>query len=109
MNILQGIESVRTFCVTLNEDDLIDPDTILGEFIYAHPLFTLERETAQNRHKDLIDLDRISYCGAYWGNGFHEDGVNSALQVTKVINNQTYQTGASCTAVSTRAGSDIGV
>ena len=108
MNILQGIESRRTFCVTLNEDDLIDSDQILGQYNYAHPLFTLERESAQNRHRDLIDLDGISYCGAYWGNGFHEDGVNSALAVTQVLNASDYQSGATCTAASTKAGSGIG-
>ena len=108
MNILQGIESQRTFCVTLNEDDLIDPKEILGQYNYAHPLFTLERESAQNRHRDLIDLDRISYCGAYWGNGFHEDGVNSALAVTQVLNSNDSDSGATCTAASTKAGSIIG-
>jgi predicted NAD/FAD-binding protein len=109
MNILQGIESPHTFCVTLNEDDLIDPESILGQFNYAHPVFTLEREAAQNRHRELIDRDGISYCGAYWGNGFHEDGVNSALEVTKVLKQKIHQTGEPCTAASMRAGSGIGV
>lgn len=107
MNILQGIKSRRTFCVTLNEDDLIDPELILGQYNYSHPLFTLERESAQSRHCDLIDHDDISYCGAYWGNGFHEDGVNSALAVTNVLNSSHYQSGATCTAASTKAGSTI--
>ena len=78
-------------------------------FFAEHPVFTLEREAAQNRHRELIDLDGISYCGAYWGNGFHEDGVNSALEVTKVLTQTIDRTGEPCTAASTRAGSGIGV
>ena len=70
-------------------------------------LFTLERETAQSRHRSLFDFDGISYCGAYWGNGFHEDGVNSALEVTSVLNNQFDQPEEPCTAVFTKAGSGI--
>jgi predicted NAD/FAD-binding protein len=107
MNILQGINSRRTFCVTLNEDDLINPDRVLGQFNYAHPLFTMERESAQNRHRELIDLDGVSYCGAYWGNGFHEDGVNSALAVTQALNSSENESGATCTAASMKAGSAI--
>ncbi|MDB4680286.1 FAD-dependent oxidoreductase, partial [Planctomycetaceae bacterium] len=107
MNILQNINSRRTFCVTLNEDDLIDPDKVLGQYNYAHPLFTLERESAQNRHRELINHDGISYCGAYWGNGFHEDGVNSALAVTQVLNSSEHESGATCTAASMKAGSAI--
>lgn len=105
MNILQGIRSRQTFCVTLNEDDLIDPRTVLGRYRYAHPLFTLARETAQSRRDELIDHDRISYCGAYWGNGFHEDGVNSALTVAQRLEHAEAQ----CTAACMKAGSAIGV
>lgn len=83
MNILQHIQSPRTFCVTLNEDASIDPDTILARFDYAHPLFTTRRSEVQKRHNDVIRHRRTSYCGAYWRNGFHEDGVVSALAVCK--------------------------
>ncbi len=81
MNILQHIESDHTFCVTLNEESRIDPQKVYGTFRYSHPVFTVERSAAQSRHGDLIRSNRTSFCGAYWGNGFHEDGVNSALAV----------------------------
>jgi len=81
MNILQGLSSRHTFCVTLNGEDSIDPTLELGRFVYHHPIFTTRRAAAQARHHELINVNRTSFCGAYWGNGFHEDGVNSALAV----------------------------
>lgn len=81
MNMLQGIDSPAQFLVTLNEEDVIDPARVLGKFDYEHPIFTTRRAAAQRRHGELIRQQRLSYCGAYWGNGFHEDGVVSALAV----------------------------
>ncbi len=81
MNILQHLKSKHTFCVTLNESDRIDSKKVLGTYRYSHPIFTVNRRSAQQRHPELIRNHRVSCCGAYWGNGFHEDGVNSALAV----------------------------
>ena len=81
MNLLQGIQSKTRFCVTLNDSQNIHPDAILGRYQYSHPVFTIQRSAAQQRHKELIRQRRTSFCGAYWGNGFHEDGVNSGLAV----------------------------
>jgi predicted NAD/FAD-binding protein len=85
MNILQGIKAPETFCVTLNTTAAINPHKILGRFNYSHPVFTLSGMQAQSRW-DNIDTARTSYCGAYWRNGFHEDGVFSALRVADRIN-----------------------
>jgi predicted NAD/FAD-binding protein len=81
MNILQQIKSSKTFCVTLNEDDSINPDKVLARFSYSHPVFTTRRADVQQRHNEVIRHRRTSFCGAYWRNGFHEDGVVSALAV----------------------------
>lgn len=81
MNILQGLSAKRTYCVTLNDSGGIREDTIIREIEYHHPVFTLDREKAQQRHHELIGPNHTSYCGAYWRNGFHEDGVVSALTV----------------------------
>ena len=83
MNLLQGLNCQETYCVTLNEDDAIDPDKVLGRYNYSHPIFTTQREAAQKCHAEVIRHRRTSFCGAYWGNGFHEDGVNSALAVCR--------------------------
>lgn len=85
MNILQHLHSRHTFCVTLNEDGLIDERKVIARFRYSHPIFTTERAAVQRRHSELVRSNRTSFCGAYWGNGFHEDGVNSALAVTQAF------------------------
>jgi predicted NAD/FAD-binding protein len=85
MNRLQGLEAHRTYCVSLNPGDTVDPGQVLGHYPYSHPLFRPGRAAAQARHPELVRRRRISYCGAYWGNGFHEDGVTSALTVCKAF------------------------
>jgi len=81
MNYLQAFESEKTFCVSLNQNGDIDPTRILKRMQYYHPVFTAGRSAAQAHHTDMIRRRGISYCGAYWGYGFHEDGVVSALRV----------------------------
>jgi predicted NAD/FAD-binding protein len=87
MNILQGIDSPETFCVTLNDTESINVHKRLGIFNYAHPMFTLEGMKAQERWSE-INGQRTWYCGAYWRNGFHEDGVVSASRVADALNKQ---------------------
>ncbi|WP_311945963.1 NAD(P)/FAD-dependent oxidoreductase [Halomonas piscis] len=89
MNILQRLDADTTFCVTLNDSQSIDPSRILRRFTYAHPRFTLEGQAAQARHGDICGAPqshgRTHFCGAYWRNGFHEDGVWSALRVAQKL------------------------
>jgi len=83
MNILQHIQSPHTFCVTLNDTDSIRPEKIISRHRFSHPIFTTERAALQQQHRSLIRASRTSFCGAWWGNGFHEDGVRSALAVCR--------------------------
>ena len=83
MNMLQGLQAPRTFCVTLNRTDEIDPACVIRRMVYHHPVFTVGAVAAQTRHDEINGADRTYYCGAYWGFGFHEDGVNSALAVAR--------------------------
>ena len=83
MNMLQSLQSNQTFCVTLNDQGRIDPSKIIRQFNYDHPTFSTNRSHMQSRHGELIAQNRTSFCGAYWRNGFHEDGVVSALRVVK--------------------------
>ena len=83
MNRLQGLDAGKTYCVTLNRRDVINADRILGSYAYEHPLFTAEGLRAQARHGEISGVGRTHYCGAYWGYGFHEDGVKSALAVCR--------------------------
>ena len=84
MNILQNFhDAPETFLVTLNRNAEIDPSKIIERYEYSHPVFTLDGVNAQRRHHEISNKHRTHYCGAYWFNGFHEDGVNSALRVAK--------------------------
>ncbi|QDU79619.1 protoporphyrinogen oxidase [Polystyrenella longa] len=88
MNMLQHLDTTKlpdeaVFCVTLNESELIDPDKVLYRAAYSHPIYTTGRLAAQRRHYEVIRRNRTSFCGAYWGNGFHEDGVKSAMAVVE--------------------------
>jgi len=83
MNILQGIQSDTTFCVSLNQSAGIEPSRVLGRFTYAHPQYSLSTVAAQQRWEELNGAQHSFYCGAYWANGFHEDGVVSALRVAR--------------------------
>lgn len=83
MNILQGLESRHTFCVTLNATAHIDPRKVIRRIEYHHPLFTPEGVAAQQRHHEISGVRRTHYCGAWWRWGFHEDGVVSALQALR--------------------------
>ncbi|MEM9411683.1 MAG: FAD-dependent oxidoreductase [Planctomycetota bacterium] len=89
MNILQGIRSNKTYCVTLNDSGSILEQNIIRQIPYAHPIFNVRRKAMQKRHHELVGHQKISYCGAYWGNGFHEDGVVSGLAVAdSLLNNK---------------------
>ncbi|MBA64192.1 MAG: FAD-dependent oxidoreductase [Candidatus Marinimicrobia bacterium] len=81
MNILQGLNSSKTFCVTLNSLEMIDKSKIIKNLSYEHPLFTIDGIRAQKRKSEISGHNNTFYCGAYWRNGFHEDGVVSALDV----------------------------
>lgn len=82
MNILQGLETKETtFCVTLNNSPLIHKDKILGMYKYDHPVFNLDTLEAQQRREEVCGHNHTHFAGAYWYNGFHEDGVRSALDV----------------------------
>lgn len=83
MNILQDIKSDIEFCVTLNAKEKINPAKILGSYEYAHPVFSQSAMRAQESWGTINGVNRTWFCGAYWFNGFHEDGVNSALRVIK--------------------------
>ena len=86
MNKLQNFHQAPVdFCVTLNKTQDIDPAKIIRQFNYAHPAFTLEGMAAQERHVEISGHQRSHFCGAYWFNGFHEDGVRSALRVTQAF------------------------
>ncbi len=89
MNNLQRLRAKCDYLVTLNRGAEIDPDKVLRRFEYDHPMYTAAGVTAQARHGEISGFDRTHYCGAYWGWGFHEDGVVSALRACERIAQST--------------------
>ncbi|MEM7168358.1 MAG: FAD-dependent oxidoreductase [Planctomycetota bacterium] len=82
MNMLQSVRSRSPFCVTLNGDSSLAPKQVLKRMNYEHPIFFRDGVAAQGRYRE-IGGKRTHFCGAYWGHGFHEDGVVSALRVCR--------------------------
>jgi uncharacterized protein len=85
MNILQSLDARETYCVTLNGGGDIDPSRVLGRVRYHHPAYTLAGAAAQARRAEISGAHRTHFCGAYWGNGFHEAGATSGLAVAREI------------------------
>lgn len=81
LNRLQNLQSDEDFYVTLNRTDAIEASKILRKITYHHPVYTHASFAAQKRWAEVSGINRVHYCGAHWGYGFHEDGVNSALAV----------------------------
>ncbi len=89
MNILQSLGTPETYCVTLNGGEGIDPARIVGRVRYHHPRYSLEGFAAQSRREEISGAGVTHFCGAYWGNGFHEDGAASGMAVVREITDAT--------------------
>jgi uncharacterized protein len=85
MNLLQGIDSTEPFVVTLNRTDAIDPAKILRRMRYHHPVYSHASVAAQQRKDEIQGRRRTWFAGAYWGWGFHEDGIRSAVEVAHAM------------------------
>ncbi|WP_213997096.1 FAD-dependent oxidoreductase [Arsukibacterium sp.] len=85
MNILQRLDAPVTFCVTLNNTSAIASDKILGTYRYAHPVYNMMTMAAQLQRNVINGKNHSYFCGAYWYNGFHEDGARSAVDVAAMF------------------------
>jgi predicted NAD/FAD-binding protein len=85
MNRLQGLKEDRPFFVTLNPPDGLRAETVLHEEIYEHPLFDAAALAAQEQLWSLQGVRRSWFCGAYFGSGFHEDGLQAGLAVAEAL------------------------
>ncbi len=85
LNRLQGFNDLAPVMVTLNRDEEIDPRKVLRTFEYAHPVLDAAAVRAQERHAEISGSGLLSFCGAYWGSGFHEDGLQSAVAVCRAL------------------------
>lgn len=81
--MLHGLHSSVNFWVTVNPNISIDESKIIQRKVFAHPLVTRDSIQAQKRKSEINGYNRVWFAGAYWGNGFHEDGVVSAIDIAK--------------------------
>ena len=79
LNRLQGLDGDQPVLVTLNRDEAIDPEQVVARIDYAHPVIDQAAVAGQGQPARSLSAGAVSFCGAYWGYGFHEDGVRSAL------------------------------
>ncbi len=86
MNILQNLKTEAPLLVTLNPMQKINKKKIIKTLSYAHPQYSLRSIEAQSKYHLISGVNRTSFAGAYWGNGFHEDGVKSALDAIQQFN-----------------------
>jgi predicted NAD/FAD-binding protein len=83
MNRLQNLDTTEDYCVSLNDDGLVSGSRVMRRMTYMHPLYTAGAVRAQGAWRGISGRNRTHFCGAYWFNGFHEDGLNSAIRVAK--------------------------
>lgn len=86
MNLLQSLDAPEPFVVTLNRSEAIDPAKVLRRLRYHHPVYTHAAVAAQRRKAEIQGINRTWFAGAYWGWGFHEDGMRSAVEVADALN-----------------------
>jgi uncharacterized protein len=102
MNALQGLKSPEPFCVTLNRSSAIDPTKVIARMMYEHPRYDHAAVAAQRRRAEITGVNRTYFCGAYWGFGFHEDGVRSGLAVVEEL--QTHESAMPALSARARGG-----
>jgi len=82
---LQSLDTTEPVLVSLNMDDQVDPAKVLRRITYHHPAYSPASVKAQRRHGEIDGQRATHFCGAYWAYGFHEDGLQSALRVTRKL------------------------
>jgi predicted NAD/FAD-binding protein len=85
MSLLQGLDCPVPLIVTLNGAQAIDPAKVLRRMRYHHPLYSHAAVAAQRRRAEIQGGRRVWFAGAYWGWGFHEDGMRSAVEVAAAL------------------------
>ena len=98
MNLLQDLDAPVPFVVTLNRRAAIDPRKILRTVVYQHPVYTQAAVEAQRRRAEIQGVNRTWFAGAYWGWGFHEDGMRSAIDVADALGARPAEIGITAAA-----------
>jgi len=84
-NRLQNLKTDKDFIVSVNLEDKISSASIVKQLSFSHPILSVEAVRAQKQVALIDGKQNTFFCGAYWGNGFHEDGMQSALRVCNAL------------------------
>lgn len=85
MNNLQGVSQKKNYFVSVNDAGDINPDKVIWDSEYAHPLFDVDGIQAQDQLQSLNENGQVYFCGAYFKYGFHEDGLTSGIKVVEAL------------------------
>lgn len=85
MNRLQGLNTRRFYCVTLNPKKKVMPGAEIQEMLYTHPVYTPGSLATQSGITGINGIQNTYFCGSYLGYGFHEDAVKSAVAVGRLF------------------------
>jgi uncharacterized protein len=85
MNRLQSLDRRYPLIETLNPARAPDPELVYDSFDFDHPIFDQAAVSAQDRIPDIQGTRNTWYCGAWQRNGFHEDGLWSAVRVAAAL------------------------
>lgn len=88
MNALQAVSKNRDYFLSVNDAGNINPEKILREFEYDHPIFNIEAMKAQESLQDLNETGPVYYCGSYFGYGFHEDALTSGINAAEKLSGE---------------------
>ncbi|EMO27466.1 hypothetical protein LEP1GSC170_1386 [Leptospira interrogans serovar Bataviae str. HAI135] len=88
MNSLQKVSNKKNYYVSINDPGTVDKKKIIQEIEYSHPLFSVESFKAQDKLFELNSQGNIFFCGSYFRNGFHEDGLWSAKLLSETLLNR---------------------
>ncbi len=91
MTTLQRLRGRDRYLLSLNSDEWIDPRSVIESFTYAHPIFDHRAVAAQQRFGEIDGAGGVHYCGAWWGHGFHEDGMVSAMRVCDILTRKAFE------------------
>ena len=83
LNLLQNLKIDEDIFLSLNPFDNIEEEKILNKVSFTHPYYDKSALENQTRLKKIQNVNNTLFCGSYFGYGFHEDGITSAIDMLK--------------------------
>ena len=85
LNKLQNLQTDKNYFLTLNPITPVDKSKIIKRIEFTHPIYDMQTVNAQKHLSELQGINNTWFCGSYFGYGFHEDGLNSAIDISNKL------------------------